>query len=143
MPFTKTTWVDGSEPAITAAQLNRIETGVDDAHAGALDANAITPAKTTFMDSNGANAGIYVGYVAANGTAVRLPAGWSSASGATGIYTITHNLGSTSYAIFTNSLDAHVTMRVDTLAANTVQISLANVAGTSTATILQFLLVRY
>lgn len=30
MAFTKTTWVDGSNPAITAAQLNRIEAGIAD-----------------------------------------------------------------------------------------------------------------
>ncbi len=41
MAFVPTTWVDGSAPAITAAQMNRIEQGVDDAHAGDLDAGAI------------------------------------------------------------------------------------------------------
>lgn len=30
MPFAKTTWVDNALPAITATQLNRMETGVDD-----------------------------------------------------------------------------------------------------------------
>lgn len=32
MPYTPTTWVDGGAPAITAAQLNRMETGIDEAH---------------------------------------------------------------------------------------------------------------
>jgi len=32
MAFTKTTWVDDSVPAIDAPQLNRIETGIKDAH---------------------------------------------------------------------------------------------------------------
>jgi len=44
MPFTPTTWVDGTT-AITAAELNRIEAGVDDAHAGDIDDNAIERAK--------------------------------------------------------------------------------------------------
>lgn len=41
MPYTKTAWVDGSAPAITAAQMNRIETGIDDAHAD----DSVTTAK--------------------------------------------------------------------------------------------------
>lgn len=41
MAFAKTTWVDGSAPAITAAQLNRVEQGIADAHAGNIDAGAI------------------------------------------------------------------------------------------------------
>ncbi len=31
MPFTKTTWNEGASPGISAAQLNRIETGIDEA----------------------------------------------------------------------------------------------------------------
>lgn len=50
MPFTKTTWVDGSEPFITADQLNRIEQGVDDAHAGVID----KPIERGFVDFAGA-----------------------------------------------------------------------------------------
>lgn len=32
MSYTKTTWVDESTPAIDASQLNRMETGIKDAH---------------------------------------------------------------------------------------------------------------
>lgn len=39
--FTATTWVDGSSPDITATQLNRIEQGIEDAHAGVIDDGAI------------------------------------------------------------------------------------------------------
>lgn len=45
MAYTKTTWVDGSAPAITAAQLNRMEDGIDDAHTGAIDDGSVTNAK--------------------------------------------------------------------------------------------------
>src|SRR5690625_1660283 len=41
MPYDRTTWVDGSEPAITAERLNKLEQGVEDAHAGHLDDDAI------------------------------------------------------------------------------------------------------
>jgi hypothetical protein len=34
MAFVKTTWIDDSAPDMTAAQLNRIEQGIADAHAG-------------------------------------------------------------------------------------------------------------
>ena len=33
MAYTKTTWVNDSEPAINAANLNKIEQGIADAHA--------------------------------------------------------------------------------------------------------------
>lgn len=39
MPFTPKVWAE--DDPITPAELNRIETGVDDAHAGDLDAGAI------------------------------------------------------------------------------------------------------
>lgn len=42
---------------------------------------------------------VYGGTVAANGTEVALPTGWSSAKNATGSYTVTHNLGHTDYAV--------------------------------------------
>lgn len=32
MTYEPTTWVDNQAPGITAAQLNRVETGVDEAH---------------------------------------------------------------------------------------------------------------
>ena len=36
--------MDGSEPAITAARLNKLEEGVEDAHAGELDEGAVNTA---------------------------------------------------------------------------------------------------
>lgn len=42
MAYTKTTWVNGSAPALDATNLNKIETGIDDAHDAA--AAAVQPA---------------------------------------------------------------------------------------------------
>ncbi len=42
----------------------------------------------------------YVGSVLGDGTSLFLPQGWSSAhGGGTGLYTITHNLGTTSFVV--------------------------------------------
>lgn len=49
--------------------------------------------------------GSYGGRVAADGTAISLPTGWSSAKTGTGQYTVTHNLGHTVYAVALTSLD--------------------------------------
>lgn len=40
----------------------------------------------------------YAGYLN-NGTAVLLPTGWTSGKNGTGDYTVTHNLGTTNYAV--------------------------------------------
>ncbi len=42
---------------------------------------------------------VYGGQVASDGSAVSLPIGWTSARNSTGRYTITHNLGTTAYAV--------------------------------------------
>ena len=42
--FTPTTWVDDSEPAISATQLNRMETGIDAAIDAAVEAATVTEA---------------------------------------------------------------------------------------------------
>lgn len=58
-----------------------------------------------------AQQGPFAGVVAANGTAVSLPSGWTSAKTNTGRYTVTHNLGTTSYAVVisptVNNADNH------------------------------------
>jgi len=41
---------------------------------------------------------IYAGMVESDGSAGRLPSGWSSTRNSTGLYTITHNLDTTGYA---------------------------------------------
>ena len=44
---------------------------------------------------------IYGGEVNGGGTAINLPAGWTSGRDSTGNYTITHNLGTTDYVVTT------------------------------------------
>lgn len=37
MAYTKTTWIDGSAPDISAQNLNKMETGIEDAHTDIAD----------------------------------------------------------------------------------------------------------
>ena len=69
MAFTKKTWVETNP--ITAAELNRVETGVDDAHAGAIDALAI--GTTVIADAAVTNAKIASGVDASKLTTGTLP----------------------------------------------------------------------
>ena len=47
---------------------------------------------------------VYGGAVAADGSAVKLPDGWtSSLPGSTGRFTVTHNLGHTNYSVVANA----------------------------------------
>ena len=45
----------------------------------------------------------YGGNIESNGTAVSLPTGWSSVVSGGHVYTITHNLGTTSYTVVANA----------------------------------------
>ena len=114
---------------------------------GAVDVTAslvngiVTPAKTSFMNSNGATAGIYTGKVLANGTAVRLPAAWTSGY-APNVYTITHNLGSTDYTICVTSYDG-VFIGGCALNANDVDVEFQTHAGASTTTLFSFIIIKY
>jgi hypothetical protein len=55
MTFVKTTWIDDSDPALTAAQLNRIETGIGDAHS-VMDATCLLTHSANQGGGNGAGA---------------------------------------------------------------------------------------
>jgi hypothetical protein len=48
MAFTRTTWVDGSVPDITAAQLNRLEQGLVDTYLGRTIRGVVTAAGGVF-----------------------------------------------------------------------------------------------
>jgi len=61
-------------------------------HAGG-DGATITPAATDFFTDDK----IYSGRVALNGTAIKIPSGWSVTREALGAYLITHNIGTTNY----------------------------------------------
>lgn len=47
------------------------------------------------------------GQVASDGTATALPTGWTSSKPGTGQYTVTHNLGTTSYGVAALAIDAN------------------------------------
>jgi hypothetical protein len=51
-----------------------------------IGTGAVTPTKTNFFGGSA----IYFGVVAANGTAISLPSGWSVSRGSVGHYTVTH-----------------------------------------------------
>jgi hypothetical protein len=72
---------------VTAAWFNTYLRDNEAAHWAVIGANEAAIGK------------IYSGRVAAAGTAIKLPSGWSSTKTATGKYTITHNLGTTNYTI--------------------------------------------
>ena len=54
MAYTKTEWVNDSEPAISAANLNKIEQGIADAHT-AVEGKAAKSHKHALGDLNGAS----------------------------------------------------------------------------------------
>lgn len=79
MAFTPTTWVDGTTP-ITAAELNRIEQGIEDAHAGDVDDQ------------------VYSGRVSSSGLSLAgtsTISGWSVTKPSTGNYEVNHGLALT------------------------------------------------
>lgn len=78
MAYTKTTWVDGTTD-ITAARLNNMEQGIDDAHAGSVDVG--------FLNAAGVYAVLVTSAGAFSGAA---PAGWSVTRDSLGVYTVTH-----------------------------------------------------
>jgi len=63
--------------------------------------------------------GIFHGRVAANGTAIRLPAGWTSTRTAAGSYSITHNLGNANYTAVASTTTTSFVIACGTFAANT------------------------
>jgi hypothetical protein len=86
---------------VTAAWFNTYLRDNEAAHWAVIGANeAAIGANEAAIGANEAAIGkIYSGRVAAAGTAIKLPSGWSSTKTATGKYTITHNLGTTNYTI--------------------------------------------
>lgn len=83
-----------------------------------IAAGAVTPSKTSFLDSNAASAALYTGRVSSVGAAERLPTGWTCGEGS-GIYTVYHNLGTTDYNVVatataagsSNTLAVNITSR--------------------------------
>ncbi len=133
MAFVPTTWVDGSAPAITAAQMNRIETGIDEAHSGDVD----------FLGNN--TVAIYVGRLASDGSATSLPSGWSSSrTGTVNNYTyvITHNLTTTNVGAVVTAINDRRPQSSPS-SASAVSIRLGDGAGNFVNDAFSFVLFRY
>ena len=76
---------------------------------------------------------VYGGQVNSAGTGVYMPSGWSSVRTSLGLYTITHNLGTTSYSVVANLLVNALTGReahIQSLSANTFAVYTFNGATT-------------
>lgn len=74
------------------------------------------------------------GYVTLAGVATGLPAGWSMIHTATGVYTLTHNLGILAPslgAMATSNTSAVVVQYIDVSVVNTVIFHLTNATGTT------------
>lgn len=117
MPFTKTTWVDGDEPFITAAQLNRIETGIDEAHAGVVDSPTY--------------AGRLTGLTGSSPGITPAGLGWSVTKNVTGVYVVTHSFGSSSYAVVVSPNGGGLEVRVLAVAvsSNTFTVRARDLSG--------------
>jgi hypothetical protein len=72
---------------VTAAWFNTYLRDNEAAHWAVIGANEAAIGK------------IYSGRVAAAGTAIKLPSGWSSSKLTTGKYRVTHNLGTANYTV--------------------------------------------
>lgn len=59
---------------------------------------------------------IYPGIVDGDGTALSLPQFWTSATTGTGKYTVTHNLGTTSYVVVLTAVQSGLALKVPNLA---------------------------
>ena len=72
---------------------------------------------------------IFSGSVASNGTATSLPTGWTSTKDSTGVYTVTHNLGSASYAVVVTAVGPNnITNLNGAVAANTFGVAIQDSA---------------
>ena len=87
---------------------------------------------------------VYGGQVNSAGTAVYLPTGWSSVRNAAGNYTITHNLGTTSYAPVV-SLNGSTTLSITAITINANNFSViafVPASGVNTDSAFNFVVVR-
>jgi hypothetical protein len=118
--------------ALNASNLNNMETGIDEAHDAIDDLE-------TFVDK------IHRGRVTSAGAGEELPSGWSSSRFSTGIFIVTHNLGSTDYTVVitpqipsTTPLFACVYSR----AANSVSVAIVNDSGSAVNSDFDFILIE-
>lgn len=125
---TTTLWLSGDVTGSTTLNLN----------------NAINTINTTIstLSMGDTLSGIYVGYVQFDGTAVRLPSGWTSVKNSTGSYTVTHNLGTTNYVVILTGAAINTVATVETR--TTIDFSyLTTVSGTGSDHSVMFAVFKY
>ena len=83
-------------------------------------------APTHFVTKGQLDAKVYGGQVSSVGGAVYLPSGWSSSRTALGNYTVTHNLGTTSYAPVITAAGGGTHAAYFALATNSFQVATTN-----------------
>lgn len=89
------------------------------------------------------DAKVYGGRVSSTGTATYLPSGWSSVRNSVGSYTVTHNLGTTSYASTPSVENAsNLTAGISAIATNTFTVIVATTAAVLTDQAWTFVLAR-
>lgn len=106
---------------------------------GDTPTDALQLVNKQYVDSKGAG---FLGQVSSSGTGIVLPTGWSS-SGAGGSYTVTHNLGITTYIVIATSFGNLATWSiVSTQSANNFTITTLVGNGTQTSGSFNFVLFR-
>ncbi len=114
-------------------------------YVGTSDPIVIGTTSITFISTAVPSLFSFVGSVSAGGVAIELPAGWSSSlDGGTGIYTVTHNLGTTNYVFILTPNKATACFGMwKTKNANSIDIVFFTDAGVSTNAIFDFILVQW
>jgi len=84
----------------------------------------------------------YGGHLNSNGTSITLPSGWSSAWDGGNTYTITHNLGTTTYGVTTNATQFSFATNVQTVSTNTFVYKAFTTAGAAATTGTSFVVVK-
>ena len=125
---------------ITAAHANAYWRD-NEAYYYSIVGGGITPANTTFLDAVFSDAEVYFGKVAANGSTLKLPSGWSASRTALGKYTVTHNLASTDYIVVALAITRGVYLNSQT--SNNFTLWCVNNADVYADEIFNFILIEY
>jgi hypothetical protein len=120
---------------------------IDTAH---IANGQVTPDKTNFFNFLSSDSKIYAGSVYMDGTAIKLPSGWTCSRTSTGVYKVTHNLGNTGddIIILTGSIDnlPYSTSRIATLTdknTNDFEYMFEDTTGTKVNGSCDFILITY
>jgi len=123
-------YVDAT-PASVACQLLFYDSGQVRVHDVINSKDFYVGGSARYYDMQGEEQMTFAGRVAAAGTSVRLPTGWSSVKNSTGDYTVTHNLGTGNYTITCEMLGNTGEWYVYSLAANSFGIRTYNLNTTT------------